>query len=176
MDNESRLTTIFNNVNQWLKFAEKKNTYVLTFFSLIVIFTPFISTLTTINTLIKVSITILYFFYLLAMICTIFSLFPVTCISKKIIERGKDKKIKEDDNLIFYGHIFKYSKEEYINSMKKYYGMELQNNKLLCDLVEQIIINSNIARNKMEYFKFSIVFTILSLSQFTVCFIINLFI
>jgi hypothetical protein len=174
MDIETKLEAIFDYVNRWLEFAERKNTYIFTFFSLIVIFTPFIEKLTTVSNLIKMSITILYGFYFLAMAATMLSFFPITKISKKLIERGKDKKLSMDDNLIYYGHIYKYSQEEYIIAFREHYNIELPENKLVNDLIIQIIVNANITRNKMEYFKISIVFTFLALLQFAICFAINL--
>jgi hypothetical protein len=176
MNIDANLEAIFNNVNRWLEFAEKKNAYVFTFFSLIVIFTPFIGKLTSISDLVKISITILYGLYFLAMITTMLSLFPIINVSKKLIEGGKNKKLCNDDNLIYYGHIYKYSQKEYIAAFCEHYNIELSKNKLTNDFVDQIIINANITRNKMEYFKFSIIFTLFALLQFTVCFAINLFV
>jgi hypothetical protein len=172
---EDLLFALFNNINRWLEFAEKKNTYIFSFFSLMIIFTPFIGKLTEINCLIKISISIFYFLYVLTVGFTSFSFFPITSISKKIIENGKDKKIRNNDNLIFWGDIYKYSSQEYISALKNKFGIDLKESELLKSLIEQIIINSNITRNKMEYFKRCILFTVMALSQFAICFSINLF-
>ena len=173
---EDLLFTLFNNINRWLEFAEKKNTYTFSFFSLMIIFTPFIGKLTAINYLIKTSISAFYFLYALTIFFTSLSFFPITKISKKIIENGKDKKINNNDNLIFYGDIYKYSSQEYITALKNKYKIDLENSELSKNLVEQIIINANITRNKMAYFKICIVFIAIALLQFAICFTINFYI
>jgi hypothetical protein len=172
---EDLLFTLFNNINRWLEFAERKNTYTFSFFSLMVIFTPFIGKLTDINCLIKISISVFYLLYVFTIIFTLLSFFPVTKISKKIIEHGKDKKISDNDNLIFYGDIYKYSSQEYITALQNKYKIDLANSELSKNLIDQIIMNANITKNKMEYFKICITLTVIAFAQFAICFSVNFY-
>jgi hypothetical protein len=132
MDKDTALlNNIFNNVNKWLEFAERKNAYIFSFFSLMVIFTPFIGKLTSINSLLKISICIFYVFYIVAIVFTLLSLFPKTNIPQDMVKNGRDKKITERDNLLFFGDISKYSVQEYINVLIKEYKLSGLPNILL---------------------------------------------
>lgn len=171
---ENELFNIFNNINRWLEFAEKKNTYIFSFFSLIIIFTPFIGKLTSLNLLIKISICIFYLIYIVTITITIISLFPKTDILKDEIENGKNKKIYDKDNLLFYGDISKYSQKEYIEALKNKYNIDVGKNIFAYNLVEQIIINSIITHKKLSCFKITSILTITALIEFAICFGINL--
>jgi hypothetical protein len=176
MDKESQiLGYIFNNVNKWLEFSEKKNTYVFSFFSLMIIFTPFIGKLTNLSLLLKISTSIFYFFYIITITITVLSLFPKTDISEKIVKKGRDKKITENDNLLFFGDISKYSVVEYKNALAKKYKMSETLDAYKDDLVTQIIINSNIANTKLVYFKISVKLLCLAMVQFAICLSISFF-
>ena len=174
MDKETILSNVFTNINFWLKYAEKKNTYIFSFFSLMIIFTPFIGQLESINTLIRVSISAFYFLYVAAMIITLKSVFPKTKITKNAVIEDKNKKLKDTDNLLFYGDIAKYNREEYINKMKKDYVIDIGNSVLQVQLIDQIIVNSIITQKKMCCFKISSIITIIALVEFAICFGINL--
>jgi hypothetical protein len=174
MEKETTLLNIFNNINRWLEYAEKKNTYIFSLFSLMIIFTPFIGRLSSLNSLIKISIGVFYILYVITMIITIISLFPKTIISKDKLSNGKNKKLKESDNLLFYGDIAKYSREEYMDRLEKKYRINICESEYLIHLVDQIIINSNITQDKMNLFKYTSVLTIIALVEFALCFCINL--
>jgi len=169
------LENIFNNVNKWLEFSERKNTYVFSFFSLMVIFTPFINKLSDLSLLLKINTSIFYFFYIITIIITVKSLSPKIDISEKIVEKGRDKKIKENDNLLFFGDISKYSVVEYKNALANKYKMPEIQDAYKDDLVTQIIMNSNIANTKFMYFKLSVKLLCLAMVQFVVCFSVSLF-
>ena len=62
-------------------------------------------------------------------------------------------KPSENDNLLFYGDITKYSQKEYIENMEKYFGEKIGGNKRLEDLCGQIIVNSQITSTKFNIFK-----------------------
>ena len=176
MDNETILLNVFTNINFWLKYAEKKNTYIFSFFSLMIIFTPFIGKLTSLSTLLKTSICIFYIIYIATMIVTIISLFPKTTISKNETNEEKNKKLMKTDNLLFYGDITKYGRDEYIDRLKEEYKMNICDSLFLIHLIDQIIINSTITQKKMNCFKLSSILTILALVEFTICFGVNLWI
>jgi hypothetical protein len=169
------LNGIFHNVNKWLEFAERKNTYIFSFFSLIVIFTPFIGKLTSIGYLLKISICLFYAFYIVTIIFTLLSVFPKTNISQDLVKNGRDKKINGKDNLLFFGDISKYSVQEYTNVLIKEYKLPETPNKYTSDIITQIVINSNIVNTKMAYFKKSVILICIAMIQFSICFSISLF-
>jgi hypothetical protein len=174
MEDKISLFELFTNINRWLEYAERKNAYIFSFFSLMVIFTPFIAKLTSISYLLKISIFCFYIGYLFSLFFTILSIFPITDVSKKIINHGKNKKLKEEDNLLFYGDIYKYSLEEYKQKLIQKYNWQIGDSKLNNDLIGQIIMNSTITSNKLFCFKFSVISAIVSLTEFTICFAVNL--
>jgi hypothetical protein len=175
MDDKDILFNIFININKWLEYAEKKNTYIFSFYSLIIVFTIILERLTTIATILKIGICIFYGLYIITIAITMLSFFPITKISKKIIETGNDKKLTDTDNLIFWGDIYKYNSQEYAKSLSEKYQIDIENSVLLKNIVDQIIINSNITRNKMEYFKISIWLTFIATAQLAVFLSISLF-
>jgi hypothetical protein len=175
MDDKAILFNIFTNVNKWLEYAEKKNTYIFSFYSLIIVFTIILERLTTIATILKIGICIFYGLYIISIAITMLSFFPITKISKKIIENGNDKKLSGADNLIFWGDIYKYNSQEYGKSLSEKYQIDIENSVFLKNIADQIIINSNITRNKMEYFKISVWLTFIAITQLAVFLFISLF-
>jgi len=175
MGNTVSVIEIFDNINKWLDFSERKNAYIFSFFSLMVVFTPFINKMTDISIVIKYSLSVFYVLYVFSIIFTLLSFFPITNISRYIIEKGRNKKINDDDNLFFWGHICKYSRDEYKKKLNEKYGLDIES-KFINDIVEQIIINSNITNNKFVYFKYSVVITVIAFVQFAICMTINIFI
>jgi hypothetical protein len=112
--------------------------------------------------------------YIVTITITIISLFPKTDILKDEIENGKNKKIYDKDNLLFYGDISKYSQKEYIEALKNKYNIDVGKNIFAYNLVEQIIINSIITHKKLSCFKITSILTITALIEFAICFGINL--
>lgn len=148
MDNN--LWKIFDNVNSWLKYAESKNAYILAFIGAQV-------------TLIKLLdfqtngrlITSFVFLGLCFLVC-IFLFFPKTAISSWLYYFAKSHQAtNENDNLLFYGHIAKYSVNQYIDRIAKYLNQEIKGNKYFEDLCSQIVVNAGIAYTKFNMFKIS---------------------
>ena len=175
MEQIALLNNIFNNINRWLEFSERKNAFVISFFSLIIIFTPFIEKFTSISPLLKISICIFYVFYIITIFFIILSLFPKTKIARNLTKNGKSKKNKTSDNLLFYGDISKYSVKKYKEAIMEKYKFQDESNGYIDDIVAQIVINSNITNNKMVYFKYSVILTSIAMIQFSICFSITLF-
>jgi hypothetical protein len=148
---EERLWRIFENVNNWLKYAEQKNTLLLTFIgiqiTLIRLFTKALD---------RWLIASLIFLGFCFIVCLL-SFFPRTRISSWLFEfmirRGGDQ--AESDNLIFFGHIVKYTTDQYIAKMQKYLNGEIQGHRNLENLCSQIVVNSEIASAKFNFFKVS---------------------
>jgi len=147
---------IFENINRWLEYAERKNISLFTLLSIIPLLVILITSTANINNFLKPFLIIFLGLYIATLIITIISLFPKIKISKYILEFGNDKKIIEKDNLFFYGHIIKYSADEYRKSLvTKYSIKESEITRFEIDLIEQIIINSSITNNKLKAFQWS---------------------
>ncbi len=149
---EERLWRIFENVNNWLKYAEQKNTLLLTFIGIQI-------------TLVKLFMKAfdgwlmasLIFLGLCFLIC-LMSFFPRTRISRWwfdfMVRRTNEH--AQSHNLIFFGHVAKYTTDEYIAKMEEYLNGEIQGHRNLEDLCNQILVNSQIASAKLNFFKVSV--------------------
>ena len=153
---ENTLWKIFENVNSWLKYAESKNAYMLTFIGVQFTALKFFNVQSN-GWLILCLISLAVCFIMCA-----FSFFPKTVISKKIYYIAQShEKPADTDNLLFYGHIVKYSTNLYIEKMEKRLNGQIIGNKYLEDLCAQIVINSGIADPKYTLFKISFWFMLI---------------
>ena len=175
MDENTCLEFIFSNVNRWLDHAEKKNAFVFSTFSLISFLSGVATSQSSISTWIKIGSVITIVIYLIPLFFTLCLLFPVTRFSKLVLEKGKDKKLKKDDNLLFFGDIIKYSTDEYLQTISKKYSLKLKKGGIHNDLIKQIIVNSHITNNKYKCFKISSVLLFIAVLQFAILFSISLF-
>lgn len=175
MNNDEILEKIFKNVNEWLNFAERKNTTILSIFGFITIFSVlnYGTQFESISLSLKIGIIAYLISYLCVLISTLVSLMPVTNLNEKLINDDKNKKIKGTDNLWFYGDIIKYNQNEYIDALKKKEIEEFS--AIYKQLISQIIINSHIASKKYSCFKFSTWAICFGIIASMICFIINLF-
>lgn len=151
----SILEKIFKNVNDWLSFAEKKNTTILSVFGFITIFSVlnFVKEFSSADIFMKVGSGIYLISYVVVLVSSIVSLMPVTNIQEKLVNGDKNKKIKETDNLWFYGDIIKYNMDEYITALSKKGCCGFD--EIYEQLISQIIVNSHIASKKYACFKVS---------------------
>lgn len=154
---EEKLWKIFENVNGWLKHAENKNRIVMGFVGVLSIILYLIENRLQLVFEQKILFTISYGTFLIAWISIIISLFPRTKISKKQMEEGGNIKLSDSDNLLFYGHILKYSIQEYKEKLIEKYTLKIEQleNLFIDDLIGQIIINSQITQWKYCSFKVS---------------------
>ncbi|MEO6303232.1 MAG: Pycsar system effector family protein [Bacteroidia bacterium] len=162
------LKDIFQNVNEWLKFAEAKHAGLIVLnsglvFGILTVYSSFMQYL-------HWSFIILSLIFLGGSILfTLISLYPRTY--KKILVR---KKIK-DPNLFFNGSIAHLTSEDFKTEICKshpdYVFSPLEEN-----LINQIINNSKIASGKYFLFKYAIICTTIGVSLpllriiFKVCF------
>jgi hypothetical protein len=164
---KEELWKIFENVNSWLKYAENKNTYIITFIGAQITIMKYFNC--PLNFWLKVS----FIFLGLCLFVCFCSFFPKTSISAWLYYFTKSNDDKKDtDNLLFYGDIAKYSLDNYIEKMSKHLKSEIKGDKYLEDLCSQIIINSSIAKAKFNLFKISFWFMLLG----QISFVISLFV
>lgn len=166
LNHEERLYKIFNNVNDWLKFAEIKN------FGLLTLNATSIYCLTQIkygdnSSVEKVVLYIFIPFAILSIVPCLISLFPIV---SKIVSQNKKKEIRNSmkfinylsnfieteesfENIHFYGYLkdinegdFEKKFLEKVNSSDKFTTYETE-------LVTQILYNSRITSLKFKFFK-----------------------
>ena len=148
---EDKLWRIFENVNKWLEYSERKNGVALVFIGVQL-------------TILKVSSEEADCWMQAALVAlglcffsTLLSFFPVTRIS--FLSRfcsNSWKKPSDKDNLLFFGHIMKYSHKAYLNAIGKYFKVDIQGQKILEDLCAQIVENSKITSRKFNIFKVTV--------------------
>ena len=158
MKENDLLKFIFENVNYWLEFAEKKNSYLFSVYSINSLAIIILTSIEKTKMLPKYGVIIFIILYVIALCVSVLSLFPNIKISQKLLTFGKNKKINKSDNLLFYGDVSKYSFDEYKKVLIDEYKLEDRELKLDDDLLKQIIINSNIAVFKYKCFKLSSIF------------------
>jgi Family of unknown function (DUF5706) len=159
----TKLLVIFQNVNDWLKFAEAKNAALFAF-SATGLAVP-VSLLVTVQNLPKsLRIGLIATVFLLcacAFLCA-WSFLPKTNLEKLIWLKTKPSHLftpSPKDNLYYFGHLQKYSPDGLLDAISQNY---LGNNgsqpypKEAQDLASQITINSAIAFRKYEIFTYSV--------------------
>lgn len=146
------LKDIFNNVNNWLNFAELKNGTIIVFDA------TFISGIISKDVLKNISSCWLYLIIGLISISLILSMLSFYPKLKTINDKWRrcNKAIKVNRNLIFYGDIFELSSVDYIKRIYKDYlneNIDVNNiNKIELDYVDEIIVNSKISMFKYSMF------------------------
>lgn len=147
----SKQQEILELVNNWLKFAEAKNAVIMAIAG------------TAIFNLIKLLITtelhIIADIYIVQLvICLTFSfliaLSSFVPITNYLFILPKDK-TSESDNLLFFGHLAKYTKDDLIAKFNETEDTET-NTKYRGMYIEQIIINSRIAMSKYYFFNLAV--------------------
>lgn len=150
------LKDIFQNVNEWLKFAEAKHAGLIVLnsglvFGILTVYSSFMQHLHW--SFVILSLT----FFGVSILCTLISLYPRTY--KKIV---LPKKIK-NPNLYFNGSIAHLNindfKTEICKTHPDYVFSSLDDN-----LINQIITNSRIASGKYMLFKYALISTTFGLS------------
>ncbi len=155
---KKELHNIFNNVNEWLKFAEAKNAGILGLTSIMVFWL-----LRLVNS--NIDGFCFYFYYgliLVGAIVIILALMSFAPILNKFYSNNIGK-YGNHKNIYFYGDIkdFKdkngnFKTDEYLLLVHKKAGKNVNNftpNPLEEDLAKQIIVNSHIAYRKYSIFK-----------------------
>ncbi|MDT5267964.1 MAG: hypothetical protein QOH49_150 [Acidobacteriota bacterium] len=151
---EERLKGIFANVNEWLKFAEAKNAAIIAADA-----AASFGALTLVLSKDNLPAFWLYiylhsftFFVALSAIVALLSVIPKT---KVLLNKPKEER-QANDNLLFYGHIAKYTPEEYLTELRKRYEEhEPKNSGLEFDYAQQITINSQITLRKYDFFRYA---------------------
>ena len=167
----TKLLAIFQNVNEWLKFAEAKNGVLLAFSGAAI--TATITLLVTAQNIPhSLNFGLLLTTILLcicALICSL-SFLPKTNLDDLLWLRDRRNKKSNsqdpiEDNFWYFGHLQKYKPDELLEVLNKpYFNSKLDIAKLADkkeykeykDIAAQITINAEIAFLKFEVFKYAI--------------------
>jgi hypothetical protein len=174
----TKLLAIFQNVNEWLKFAEAKNGVLLAFSGAAI--TATITLLATAQNIANsLNFGLLLTTILLcicALICSL-SFLPKTNLDDLLWLRNRRNKKSNsqdpiEDNFWYFGHLQKYKPDELLEVLNKpYFNSKLDIAKLADkkeykeykDIAAQITINAEIAFLKFEVFKYAIKILIASI-------------
>lgn len=167
----TKLLAIFQNVNEWLKFAEAKNGVLLAFSGAAI--TATITLLATAqnipNSLNFGLLLTTILLCICALICSL-SFLPKTNLDDLLWLRNRRNKKSNsqdpiEDNFWYFGHLQKYKPDELLEVLNKpYFNSKLDIAKLADkkeykeykDIAAQITINAEIAFLKFEVFKYAI--------------------
>lgn len=153
-----KLKDIFENVNNWLKFAEAKNATLIAGNGLLIF-----GVLKTIHE-VNINIYLLYYIYFclilfsLSLVISLISFMPKVKIPTFLLNSD----IETNDNLLFYGHILKYNEKTLLDKLNEMIkdDEDKTSKEFKTMYAQQIIINSKIARNKFQLFDIAIRFTL----------------
>lgn len=169
------LSEVFENVNNWLNFAEAKNAANI---ALVIASIAAIVSYNEINC----------FLYLVSLFFILSGIFSMLSFLPKLTGKSKIRKILDcitsclkkdttEENLLFFEDIKKYSKEEYVKKINEvYYNYsDKQITKYQLDLSNEIIYNSYIASLKYWLFKIAILLDIIAFLLSAIGIVINIF-
>ncbi len=147
---EERLKSVFDNVNEWLKFAEKKNAALIAFDSAVAF--GVIGILKDVEGLPRWIDWYLGFLVVLLLLGTIFSLLsflPQLRVPWIFPRSRRDKR----DSLLYFGHIAWHTPDSYIEALAQATNKRTKEPAPVEKLyAEQIVRNSQIALNKYLWF------------------------
>lgn len=185
----TKLLAIFQNVNEWLKFAEAKNGVLLAFSGAAI--TATITLLATAqnipNSLNFGLLLTTILLCICALICSL-SFLPKTNLDDLLWLRDRRNKKSNsqnpiEDNFWYFGHLQKYKPDELLEVLNKpYFNSKLDIAKLADkkeykeyqDIAAQITINAEIAFLKFEVFKYAIKVLIASILTIPLSMVISL--
>lgn len=185
----TKLLAIFQNVNEWLKFAEAKNGVLLAFSGAAI--TATITLLATAqnipNSLNFGLLLTTILLCICALICSL-SFLPKTNLDDLLWLRDRRNKKSNsqnpiEDNFWYFGHLQKYKPDELLAVLNQpYFNSKLDIAKLADkkeykeykDIAAQITINAEIAFLKFEVFKYAIKVLIASILTIPLSMVISL--
>lgn len=179
----SKLMTILQSVNDWLKFAEAKNAVLLGLSGAgITATTAYLSAASDVPKSVQARVLITTFLLCVCLFICSLSFLPRTDLELIVWKRnkpGRNSKGRpsDNDNLYFFGHLYKYQEAELIDAINRLYlesTIENTRKKEYADLANQIITNSEISHLKLKIFLWSFYFFISSILSIPICIAISL--
>ncbi|MEH1846939.1 MAG: hypothetical protein V7L25_18575 [Nostoc sp.] len=179
----SKLLVIFQNVNEWLRFAEAKNAVLLAFAGAGITATiTLLATAQNFPSSLRVGLLLTTS---LLCICALFcslSFLPKTNLERLILvqtkaARNSNIELKNTDNLYYFGHLYKYNSTQLLDMLNKYYfeeNLSIPYKKEYKDIASQITINSEITFLKLQVFTYALYVLIASIIVIPFSIIISL--
>lgn len=173
-DVSSNLIAIFQNVNEWLKFAEAKNGILLAFSGAAITATiTILSTAQNLPNSLKIGLLLTTIILCIcALVCSL-SFLPQTDFKKLLSSRkqpskkGNNQKDPDKNNFWFYGDLRYYDQIELLEALNQHYFDSKLNSKPYKkeyqDIAAQITINAEIAFLKYQVFTYALYFLIASI-------------
>lgn len=166
-DKECLLQQIFDNVNNWLHFAEAKNAALIAFniaLMAVIVDTNLFSSYILLFSIIIIGL----------LISTIFALYSFKPINETL---KKTSNSNLEENLLHFAYIASLEQEEYIKKLYDHYWGERNKDinvvpMLYKDYCNEIIANSRITLRKQVYFKYSfyiVILVIIVIGMLVVC-------
>lgn len=165
---EEKLILIFNNVNDWLKFAETKNGVFVGFIGAILF--ALLSSWNTLDN--ETQLVSQYIIFPVGIIVLI--ILSITFIPKfnvKGILKKKKRDNKEVKNLFYFIYLKTLTNTELLNQLSQEINIKKPVNykRMELDLADQIIVNAHITCRKYAYFRCAI---LIAISGFLLSFIL----
>src|SRR5699024_1958230 len=157
------LKIIYNDVKEWLKFAEAKNAGFLAFNGVVIF--GYYELLDSKIPLVANHIYAVYIGIICCLLSTLLLLISFFLLNKTVFNINKKRKVKKvgnTTNTIFYGSISENNRESYLENLKEKYN--ITDDRKNADLIDQILLNSKITFYKLEIFKYSLYLAILALT------------
>jgi hypothetical protein len=158
----SNLIAIFQNVNEWLKFAEAKNGILLAFSGAAITATiTILSTAQSLPNSLKVGLLLTTIILCIcALVCSL-SFLPKTNLERVLgLRRNLNPTNPDKDNFWFFGHLRYYDPIELLEALNKHYFDNKLNNtpykKEYQDIAAQITINAEITFLKFRIFTYGV--------------------
>ena len=158
-DVERELSELLTRVNDWLKFAEAKNTNSVGLSSTgLGVIVTFLVAGPSIPPLAGVGLGIGALALMLSLMLTVASFLPSTNLEKQLI--GERERPSARDNLLYYGHLARYEPRALVEATAERYfdqeGQAFAPSKLAIDLAAQIVTNSRITMRKLALYRYSL--------------------
>jgi hypothetical protein len=165
-----KLTVIFQNVNDWLKFAEAKNAVLLAFSGAGITATVTLLAAKDLPDSLEVGLIVATsFLCFCALICSI-SFLPKTNLEQVLWLRSSPsgRKIPQPtDNLYYFGDLKKYTSFELLDALNNQYFQTRFNppyEKECEHLANQVVVNAEITFLKFQLFTYALYFLITSIA------------
>lgn len=152
------LRDIYDDVNNWLKFAEAKNGAIIALNSALIFgILKFFTSLDDVPVLLSLFAFVGLFMLTVSIIIALLSFIPR--LTHPYI---KVDKISTNDNLLYFGDIAKYDKVDYRQKLTAMIATKKdeENEKLIDSKISQIIVNSKITFIKYKQFEIAVWLTI----------------
>lgn len=157
---DEKLKDIFTNINDWLKYAEAKSATLIAGNGALIFGLAGIIENYKLPKIIECSAYLSIACCVISMILCLLSIVP----SLSMPWENKPVGTNNNDNLLYFQHIAKYTPNNYLVKLSKKLGGNIGTpNDFQKDLANQIIVNATIACRKYSYFKVAVWFTLASL-------------